>query len=235
MPPHSVHGSVRSRTFGSGLIERVYGRTRAAGVQRGVLHDDRRGPAFGASLACHLAVFATLVLVMRHGGHTAHSPSVSPDREMPRMVWLNAPGPGGGGGGGGNRMKEPPRRAELPGHDVVTVPAAKPRVVDPSKPITAETAPIPSLVIPVATLASATETLPGSIAAPQVCRIAGTRRGQLWAQTGDSPRRGPQPRRQRTGGHVYQQEMARRAYQEGEGRTAENRYARACKAQMVSA
>ena len=41
------------------------------------------------------------------------------------IVWLAVPGPGGGGGGGGNKAPEPPRKAELPGKDKITVPVEK--------------------------------------------------------------------------------------------------------------
>ena len=83
------------------------------------------------------------------------------------MVWLNAPGPGGGGGGGGNRMKEPPRRAEMPGYDRLTVPAAPSHAREFSKPAIAPPL-VPQLDVPVATLASAIDALPqtGAIGAP---------------------------------------------------------------------
>ncbi len=41
------------------------------------------------------------------------------------IVWLNEPGPGGGGGGGGNKTPEPPKKAELPGKEKITVPVEK--------------------------------------------------------------------------------------------------------------
>ena len=49
-----------------------------------------------------------------------------PEQPNKNIVWLSEPGPGGGGGGGGNRMKEPPRQAEMPGKDKITVPVSKP-------------------------------------------------------------------------------------------------------------
>ena len=128
----------------------------------------RRTPAFCVSLACHLACFAALMLLMRHGARAPISTAAEPDRAMPRMVWLNAPGPGGGGGGGGNRMKEPPRPAERPGRDAMTVPAAnRRRAISPSRP-TLNRRRSRQLVIPVATLASAIDALPqtGAIGAP---------------------------------------------------------------------
>ncbi len=63
-------------------------------------------------------------------------------------------------------MKEPPRQAELPGKDKLTVPAAKPPSLEVQKPKEEEPDPIAQLNIPAATLASATESLPGAIEAP---------------------------------------------------------------------
>ena len=63
-------------------------------------------------------------------------------------------------------MKEPPRQAELPGKDKITVPAAKPPSLEVQKPKEEEPDPIAQLNIPAATLASATESLPGAIEAP---------------------------------------------------------------------
>jgi len=111
-------------------------------------------------------MIVALVIAMRHGTPARTSTVDPPNREITRLVWLNEPGPGGGGGGGGNRMKEPPRRAELPGHDAITVPATKPHAPDLSKPVTTEPDVNRALVIPVATLAAATDTLPGAIDAP---------------------------------------------------------------------
>ena len=66
------------------------------------------------------------VLLVRYGGHAAADvPCRSADRTRSSIIWLTQPGPGGGGGGGGNQMKEPPRKAELPGKDKLTVPVDK--------------------------------------------------------------------------------------------------------------
>ncbi len=63
----------------------------------------------------------------------AITPAVLPDDISDRIVWLSQPGPGGGGGGGGNQMKEPPKKAELPGKDKITVPVEKPKPLEPSR------------------------------------------------------------------------------------------------------
>jgi TonB family protein len=60
-------------------------------------------------------------------------------------------------------MKEPPRKAELPGKDQITVPVQKPPSMQLAK---KEPDPVEQLNIPAKTLASATESLPGAIDAP---------------------------------------------------------------------
>src|SRR5580765_1185477 len=77
------------------------------------------------SAAVHAAVFALVLLVSRAPAGPAPRPAPL-DQAPPRLVWLSAPGPGGGGGGGGNRLPDPPRTAERPGHDALTVPVAPP-------------------------------------------------------------------------------------------------------------
>src|SRR5215218_9981128 len=63
------------------------------------------------------------------------APTVAPREVMPSdIIWLNSPGPGGGGGGGGNRSPDPPKKAELPGKDKITVPVAKPPTLAPEPP-----------------------------------------------------------------------------------------------------
>ena len=103
-----------SRRPGAGDPD-VYGRTRLAGVLKHMRVLDRQASALSVSLAIHLASFALLLLAMRQAVHAPVAAPEAADRAIPRMVWLNAPGPGGGGGGGGDRTKEPARRAEMPG------------------------------------------------------------------------------------------------------------------------
>jgi protein TonB len=163
-----------------------------AGVLRIVRFSTRRAPAFGASLACHLVFFGILLVLMRPGSRAPIVSSSEPDRAIPRMVWLKAPGPGGGGGGGGDGSKEPPRRAERPGRDAITVPAAKAVAHDFSKPARVEPAAPPSLDIPVANLASSVETLQmGAIGAPpSLTALQGPGDGG-GAGTGKGPGDGP--------------------------------------------
>jgi TonB family protein len=89
-----------------------------------------------------------------------------PDDPNEHIVWLSEPGPGGGGGGGGNQMKEPPRVAELPGKEKITVPVEKPPAPTPTPPKKEEPELVAQLNIPAQTLGAATESLPGAIEAP---------------------------------------------------------------------
>ena len=88
-----------------------------------------------------------------------------PETMNARIIWLSEPGPGGGGGGGGNQMPEPPRPAELPGKDKLSVPVAEPPKLEPPKQ-PEEPDPVEQLNIPAKSLAAATESLPGAIEAP---------------------------------------------------------------------
>jgi TonB family protein len=127
--------------------------------------ESRLGPAFIASLVYHVAITAFLIWLVRNGTVDTSVAAVLPDRPNSQIIWLSQPGPGGGGGGGGNQMKEPPRKAELPGKDKITVPVSKPPKleVQETKP---EPNPVEQLNIPAMSLASSTVSLPGAIDAP---------------------------------------------------------------------
>src|SRR5437773_657004 len=75
--------------------------------------------SMATSVAIDVLVLAFFVFASRHGRTADTHPLEMPAKGL---IWLVQPGPGGGGGGGGNRMKEPPRHAELPGKDALTVP-----------------------------------------------------------------------------------------------------------------
>jgi protein TonB len=124
-------------------------------------------PAALASLASHVAFTVLLLLAIQFGTHEAGKPIFVPEKPNEHIVWLNEPGPGGGGGGGGNQMKEPPRKAELPGKDTITVPVKKPPKLEAPKEAKKEPNPLEQLNIPAKTLASAADSIPGVIEAPQ--------------------------------------------------------------------
>src|SRR6185369_15906334 len=122
-------------------------------------------PAFFTSFLLDAGIVLLLVLLNRYGVALTSSAAILPEEANEHIVWLNEPGHGGGGGGGGNKMKDPPKVAELPGKDKITVPVEKPPAPTPKPP---EKQKEPELVaqlnIPAVTLGSSVESLPGVIA-----------------------------------------------------------------------
>jgi len=127
-------------------------------------NDSRLGAAFVASLVYHVAIFSLLLLAVRYAPR-ATTAGWLPEQPDNRIIWLSQPGPGGGGGGGGNQMKEPPRQAELPGKDKITVPVSKPPALELEQ-AKVEPNPVEQLNIPAKSLAMGLESLPGAIDAP---------------------------------------------------------------------
>ena len=125
----------------------------------------RLGVSFALSAAADIAFAMFLVFLSRLPMHPAATYAVLPDQTDSRIIWLQQPGPGGGGGGGGNRMKEPPRKAEMPGKDKLTVPVAKPPTLEMTQ-VKNEPPPITPINIPAKLLASAQDMLAGAIEAP---------------------------------------------------------------------
>jgi protein TonB len=121
-------------------------------------------PAFFTSFLLDAGIVLLLVLLNRYGIALTSSAAVLPEEANEHIVWLNEPGPGGGGGGGGNKMKEPPKVAELPGKDKITVPVEKPPKLEVK--LEAKNDPPPQLEqlnIPAKMLGASTESLPGII------------------------------------------------------------------------
>ncbi len=127
----------------------------------------RLAPAFLTSAVLDVAVVVLFVLLSRYGPTLITTPTLLPDEPNKDIVWLAQPGPGGGGGGGGNKMPDPPKQAQLPGKDKITVPVAKPpEPVVIQEPKKEEPPPLMEVNIPAKNLADSTESLPGAIAAP---------------------------------------------------------------------
>jgi protein TonB len=126
----------------------------------------RLGPAFAISLAWHAALAGLAIYLLGATRGTTETRLILPEPVSDRIVWLAVPGPGGGGGGGGNKAPEPPRRAELPGKEKISVPAATPPKPDAQKPPEKEPEPLAQLNIPAVTLGASTDSLPGVIDAP---------------------------------------------------------------------
>lgn len=136
----------------------------------------RFGGALGVSVAVH-AVGMFLVLLLITMGPP---PSVVTDTltSIPaEIIWRSEPGPGGGGGGGGNQMKEPPRKAELPGKEKLSVPVVRPPEIAPPKQEKPPEPPKPEFNIPAKTTAAGVEPLPGVLVTQQALNTESTGSG----------------------------------------------------------
>jgi periplasmic protein TonB len=121
----------------------------------------RLGSSLALSLASHIG--GALLFLFVIANMPDPTPSVAPREVMPSdIVWLNAPGPGGGGGGGGNRSPDPPKKAELPGKEKITVPAVKPPTLTPEPPKDVPK-PEPQLNIPAVMTSSGVTEVPGAL------------------------------------------------------------------------
>lgn len=85
----------------------------------------RVGHALSVSLMAHIAgllLVAYLMSRLPDGPPPADSTFEAPSH----ITWIAQATPGPGGGGSGNQRPEPARKAELPGHEPLTVPVRKP-------------------------------------------------------------------------------------------------------------
>jgi len=122
--------------------------------------------SFFAALGVDVAFAALLIWAGSIPTKPYSTQALLPDAPNNQIVWLSQPGPGGGGGGGGNRMKEPPRQAEAPGKDKITVPVAK-KAAPVLEQQVAKNEPTPEqLNIPAKPLAAGQDSLVGTIEAP---------------------------------------------------------------------
>jgi len=153
----------------------------------------RFGNAVGLSFFSHI-VGVLLLLFIASRLPDITNPSRLPDRLPSEIVWLASPGPGGGGGGGGNESPEPPRKAEAPGEEKITVPAAKPPKVEmPEEPKPAPEP--PPLTIPAQQMEAGIERVPGVLSnlptVPTVSQGTGSGGGSGTGRgTGDGPGQG---------------------------------------------
>jgi len=148
----------------------------------------RMGLSLLASLTFDILAATLLILASRYT--PAPSETFQPELLNTNLIYLAQPGPGGGGGGGGNKMKEPPRQAEQPGKDKITVPVQKPPDLEQPKKPKDEPNPFEQLMIPVKDMASAANTAPGILdpGPPSESRGTGTAGG---AGTGTGTGIGP--------------------------------------------
>jgi len=133
----------------------------------------RFGNAFSVSAITHVvAVLLVLFVITLPGVEAPNQERIS----LRNIVWTAEPGPGGGGGGGGNKMPEPPRKAELPDKEKITVPVAKP----PKMQAPEEPKPEQKMNVPAQPVASGVETLPGavsSVVSPTLSQGSGSNGG----------------------------------------------------------
>jgi protein TonB len=142
----------------------------------GTAPQQRRGPAFIASLLLH-GLGLVAVLVVMSWAPNAANPEVLP-LEKVDLVFVRAAGPVGGGGGG-NKMPDPPRKLEMKRAELPKATVLEPVKSDVPPP------PPPSLVAAIQTdtaVLQSAGTLAGLSAAPSLGSGVGT---------GAGPGRGP--------------------------------------------
>ena len=154
--------------------------------------------ALGVSVGVHALAILLVFLVITY---VPLAPLVAslPDHLPENIIWLDQRGPGGGGGGGGNQMKEPPRKAELPGKDKLSIPVVKTPQMTPPKKEPEKPPEVQQLNIPVKTESAGLQPLPGTLMANQNLTLsqgtgtgggAGTGQGQGMGE-GTGPGLGP--------------------------------------------
>jgi protein TonB len=107
----------------------------------------------------HAAIFLLVLLITTRMPDPMPSPRAS---DVPgSIIWIAGP-VGGGGDGGGNRAPEPPRRAEAPGRDRLTVAARPPAALEPAPVVAIPSE--PRIDIPVLPTAAGLTEMPGIVA-----------------------------------------------------------------------
>lgn len=114
----------------------------------------------GASIGAHVLFVVLGVLIAMYAPTPQVTAPVTPDIPSEKIVWLSEPGPGGGGGGGGNERPEPPKKAEVPGREKISVPVERPPAPKP-RPKPLEEPKEPEFNIPAKTLGDASQVTPG--------------------------------------------------------------------------
>jgi protein TonB len=123
--------------------------------------EKRLGGALGASAVIHLGGLLLAVVVASLPAAT--STTIFRPSNPEQIVWLDTPGPGGGGGGGGNRNPAPPQKLQAPGKDKLSVPVEKKPDITPLEKPREEPKPEPVMNIPAQSMASAIQSLPGTL------------------------------------------------------------------------
>jgi periplasmic protein TonB len=129
----------------------------AGSVETGASNSKRVGNAFSVSLVTHIALFLAVLFIV--SVPVVPGPDSQSNLALKDIIWVASPGPGGGGGGGGNKTPDPPRKAELPDKQKITVPVAKTPKLEAPEPAKQEQ----QITIPAQPVASGVEQLPGAI------------------------------------------------------------------------
>ena len=127
----------------------------------------RLGWSVVLSFCLDVAFVALLIIASRLAPPSPSTVGALVDPPSDQIIWIPQEGPGGGGGGGGNQMKDPPRKAELPGKDKISVPVEKPPQLEvPKEEPKVEPPLVEPITIPAVQTASAAETVTGAIDSP---------------------------------------------------------------------
>lgn len=124
----------------------------------------RSSQTFFVSIGIHavaIVAFALLSTILPALSFDASEQPQTPEKVG--MVWLAQAGPGGGGGGGGNKSPDPPRKAELPGKDALTLPAERKPSYQAAPPTEAPESLIETIDVPAMAMASGLEAIPGAL------------------------------------------------------------------------
>ena len=157
----------------------------AASTSRG-----RIGNALGVSLLTHVAAFLFVGLVMSRLP-VSDSLAKSTDEPGPRLTWMARAGERGGSSG--NRGSEPPRTAERPGREALTLAVSQPTPEPANDPGTLEQ----QFQIPAITTMAGVQELPGIISALTAVSITDSQgpgsggRGGRGIGSGSGPDMGP--------------------------------------------
>jgi protein TonB len=136
----------------------------------------RLGGSMAASLASHIGAVLLFIFVIARMPPPA--PTTAPPDRMPAdVIWLNSPGPGGGGGGGGNKNPDPPKKAELPGKEKITVPVTKPPALTPEPPKPEPPKPTAQLNIPAVNTQAGIQEMAGTLTGLPVVASQGSGSG----------------------------------------------------------
>lgn len=124
----------------------------------------RIAPAATASAMSHVAAVAIAVALVRAVPASRANSLATHDERADTIVWLSSQSAGRGGGGSGDHTPQPPRAAEMPGADAITVPVEMKRSLDAA--LDREPDPARHVNIPAIPTAAGVESLIGALEAP---------------------------------------------------------------------